>query len=620
MASKMWYLTSDNDNRIIYVYPEKLEIVIGRSPDPELCDFTIHDDVSISRRHAVLKLGDTGLNVKDLGSRYGTFINNSNKKLENDSECPLKNNDIVKLGKMKCVWRVNETNFVTCTSTLKGENLQILKQVLSKIGGQLKNEWDDSCEYLTMPAITLTIKVVLALVQGSYIVTTEFWSKCVEVINANSPLPNPKDFRPDILESTLNKDLVSFLPDKRRISLFAGKKFIFFSKRQFDMYKAVLYKGNAIPLFYNESTMSKPSLCDENTVVIQYNFTSASQETEAQRNHITEVVDYLKSNGKRVIADPEIGLAVLNCSTAKYCNPNFNFSSEVVKQTSTQQSNKILAPETQETVGNTRQRENVIINESLLGNNSKRKISDINDDDFQTSVNKKLATGNSSSAHQTSVKDCNKRKHDDEEQSLNPTTKKMAIDNDDNMFNFVTPKNTEPLMPASDKLNLAKPQKRKADFDNGDDDLFNFVQNENSDDNSKRSMFEDKKTEQKTSSVKNTITSEEISAMRGAKLAELNNANIAWNPDILKHKIKQEKDDSLDEKMSELDIGSVLVTVNASLIKKEPIEIEDDEPVKNFKKFKKVWPLRKQITVIPKSSMIIKNDDKDTNSLTNNSA
>lgn len=594
----MWYLTSDSDDKIIYVVPQKKEIVVGRSPDQSICDYAIQDDPSISRKHAVVMNLENSMYIKDLGSRYGTFVNDS--KVEN-TNIQLKDNDVVKFGKMGSIWKVHEDNFITCTSTLKGENLTTLKQVLTKIGGVLKADWDDTCRYLTMPAITLTIKVVLALVQGSHIVTTQFWNKCLTAITNCEALPNPNNYTPEIVESTLNKDSVSFLPNNKRGELFAGKKFIFFSKRQHDMYKPVLLKGSATPLLLSESKLSKSKLADDDMVIIQYNITSTSQETEAQRNQITDIVNYLKGKGKRVIADAEIGLAILYVSIDKYCNPGFNFTSEVVRQApAPANQNKVLAQDTQDKTPT--RKDNVIINESLSSgnddNSAKRKLSD---DEMETNASKKFATNVSNTSTENA-----KRKYDDEGSSN--VNKKMAIDNsdDNDLFNFITPGSNDisNKTKSADKLNLAKPQKRKAGFDSNEDDLFNFVQNEEND--TSRRMFEEEEVSAKKNKH-NIVTTEDIAAMRGSKLEELNKINQNWNANIMKpNEIKKEADE-LDDKMNRLDIGSVVVTIKENLIiKKEPIEIEDrSNGLKNFKKFKKVWPIKMQVTVIPKSSMSI---------------
>lgn len=618
----MWYLTSERDSRVIYVVPQNNSITIGRSIDGQTCNFAISDDASISRKHATLSHSD-GLILLDLGSRYGTFVNDLSTLIDPNVPVKLQDRDVVRFGKLESVWKVNESKFVTCTSTLKGENLQNLKTCLANLGGTLKNEWDDTCMYLTMPAITLTIKVVLALVQGSQIVTTDYWNKCLEAINNNTVLPDPNKFIPQIVESTLNKEIVSFIPNTQRRTLFEGKKIVFFSRKQFDMYKTVLQKSAGSPLLLSETKMSKSQLCGQDVIVIQYNILNL--ETQITRNQIKDIVDHMKTMGKRVVADAEIGLAILYCSTEKYCNPNFNFSSEVVKQTTSgvQKPANVLAQESQDVKYDLQnKKENIIINESLISeeaqmNGSKRKLSD---DNIQENANKKLAKDIMPSGNNRSMK--RKNSGDTNIEESNPIKRHATADsenNDDEIFNFITPNNNNSNNQnkgLEKKLNLTKPIKRKHDVSFGadDDDLFQFVQDKskNSTEGTKQSIFtiknshsnlDDETQEDVQPVIKKNIGNDniDISALRGSKLEELMKSNIDNNANdkIDMHKIKKEKDD-LDSKMNDLNLGTTIVTVKKELIvKKEPVIVESHNSTgKNFKKFKKVWPLKMQVTLM----------------------
>jgi nijmegen breakage syndrome protein 1 len=42
------------------------------------------------------------------------------------------------------------------------------------------------------------------------------------------------------------------------------------------------------------------------------------------------VTEYLKSRGKRVIPESEIGLAVLHCSVDRHCNPDYSIASALI--------------------------------------------------------------------------------------------------------------------------------------------------------------------------------------------------------------------------------------------------------------------------------------------------
>lgn len=629
----MWCLTAEHDNRVIYIVSSN-QTVVGRNVDNQACNFAIPDDASLSRRHVMLTVIDNELFLQDLGSRYGTFVNSN--KAEHNVKIKLQENDVVKFGKLFSVWKVKVIDLVTCTSTLKGENLQNLKLTISKIDGILKGDWDDTCKYLTMPAITLTIKVVLALVQGSDIVTVDFWNKCLENVASFKALPDPTEYLPNIVESTLNKEVVSFLPDSRRKALFKGKKFVFFSKRQHEMYKTVLIKSGATPMLLSESRMTTSMLCAEDVIVIQYIATGASQETQSQKKTINDIVAQLKNKGKRVVADAEIGLAILYCSLNKYCNPNFSFTSEVVKQTSAPAKNtKVLAPESQDSAFE-QKNENVVIDESLMsedhanGHSNKRKFNDVTTEG-QANANKKLAT----SCLVANIKtESTKRRLSDDDKSVNPT-KKVAMDKENNsevlqnppetldndssdIFNFVKTGSTNNTAGNKvKKLNLARPQKRKMDDNNEDENLFNFVQSEvpnsqvtidKTDTNNtskqnfsifnfnKKKNNSDEAVDEKQNVPKvQPLTTDEISAMRGSKLKELMELNSNALPTL-----KKEKSEELEEQMNKLDLCCTIVTACNNLIVKRESLIETDisstvhnTSLKNFKKFKKVWPIRR---------------------------
>jgi FHA domain/zinc-ribbon domain len=71
---------------------EHERITVGRSPD---CDIFL-DDVTVSRRHALLKQADGGFLIEDQGSLNGTFLNR--RRIES---APLEDGDEVQIGKYK---------------------------------------------------------------------------------------------------------------------------------------------------------------------------------------------------------------------------------------------------------------------------------------------------------------------------------------------------------------------------------------------------------------------------------------------------------------------------------------------------------------------------------------
>jgi pSer/pThr/pTyr-binding forkhead associated (FHA) protein len=74
---------------------EQDSITVGRSPD---CDIFL-DDVTVSRRHALLKRDEGQFFIEDQGSLNGTFLNR--RRIES---APLEDGDELQIGKYRLIF------------------------------------------------------------------------------------------------------------------------------------------------------------------------------------------------------------------------------------------------------------------------------------------------------------------------------------------------------------------------------------------------------------------------------------------------------------------------------------------------------------------------------------
>ena len=74
---------------------ERTQTTVGRTPD---CDIFL-DDVTVSRRHAIVARGAGGFTIEDLGSLNGTFLNRH--RIE---KADLENGDEVQIGKYRLIF------------------------------------------------------------------------------------------------------------------------------------------------------------------------------------------------------------------------------------------------------------------------------------------------------------------------------------------------------------------------------------------------------------------------------------------------------------------------------------------------------------------------------------
>lgn len=125
------------------------EITVGRLA----CNILLSDG-SVSRKHAMLLRSTTSVRLKDLNSRHGTFLNFSCEPIAKYETFDVKEGDLIRFGRIENTYRLEKIKFSVCSSKLKADGIEKLRNQLKVIDGAFMADWSTQCTHLIMPNIT----------------------------------------------------------------------------------------------------------------------------------------------------------------------------------------------------------------------------------------------------------------------------------------------------------------------------------------------------------------------------------------------------------------------------------------------------------------------------------
>ncbi|XP_060822078.1 uncharacterized protein LOC132910412 [Bombus pascuorum] len=351
----MWYLVNEQGVRI-YLKPNQ-ETLIGRKK----ADILLPNDKSISKEHAsisVTKVEEIRSNeptsickLKDLKSKYGTFIVHERDIIQlTETECILKHQDTIRFGLQNHVFKVINVPIITTVSTLCDDEIERLKQLMEEIDGVIitDSDWRRASTYLTVGNAILTLKLASAMASALPIVTMKYWDKVKSAIDNGQQLPDANNFVPSISEPLIAKRKVLISPNKKRTTLFENLTFIHFSTTQYRKYKKIIRIAGGISKLFERADLTTTEFCNPNVIVLQYPDNDSTQITENIFCIYHSIQQALKANNYRMIAEVEICLAILHCSTEKYCNPMYKFAKLLKRSERKDDSCEILNLDTQD--------------------------------------------------------------------------------------------------------------------------------------------------------------------------------------------------------------------------------------------------------------------------------
>eukprot|EP00794_Sanderia_malayensis_P018765 gene18765-20656_t len=342
----MWILEGIRGNTKKYNLMPNKEYIVGRKD----CQILLANDASISRRHALIRIQNKvsspdlcDIVLTDI-SKYGSFVNG--KKLSSRTDVKLNPNDEILFGQCQERYRLTAHAFVIAMSCINKKELKSnIKDIVQKLGGIIVNEWNKDCTHLIMEEVTFTVKTVSALASARPIVTPKYLEDCLECCEQlSTPLPNPKAYFPKLVEPSLKGKEELFQPDEERRHVFRDKNFIFLSKRQHKRLSvSIELAGGTMNVYETKEDDVMQRMFSNDSLFLAPESKDESAFSHEQCRWIKTVMERLKLMNLRPIKESEIGLAILNVSLEKYCNPMSSSDNSIAGTTNSQIMQETLA-------------------------------------------------------------------------------------------------------------------------------------------------------------------------------------------------------------------------------------------------------------------------------------
>lgn len=206
------------------------------------CHFNFHADASISRSHALLRVGTLSatqlrdpssrpsLVLEDLASRFGSFVN--------EEQCfgsrELQHGDQLSFGARRTILRVRYQVFILVASRIQRANRARVHETCQQIGMHLvPTERKDATHCVMDPGrIVATVKVLWALVYNQPVVTTPWLYAILARKSMAEPLPRCDDYLPT--DDHVPAVGSSYLPNPMRKTLYHRQALVFLAPQSME--------------------------------------------------------------------------------------------------------------------------------------------------------------------------------------------------------------------------------------------------------------------------------------------------------------------------------------------------------------------------------------------------
>ncbi|CAH1953575.1 unnamed protein product [Acanthoscelides obtectus] len=311
----LFSLTNTHTGTKFYLLQTKYEV--GRKN----CSFLIENDVSISRKHAVIEVQDDKVTVTDAGSKYKSLLNG--KSMEPNVACVLKHGDEIQFGVYNSKFRLEREKYVTTATRLPGAEKIQLKNDIEAVRGSYVEDWSHDCTHLTVKEIALTVKVLYALIDDKPIVLPQYWTKLKDHVRSGEEFPKVENYNNPPVSGTL-LSRVEWKRGINRRNMFKNKLFIFLTENNKQIMEGVIARLGGTSIAWEKKPMPLQDIekSPKQIIVVQ-------PLEKTQNSSFQELVELVSKRGQRLIPQQEIALAVVSGNCEKDCNPEFDRASEV---------------------------------------------------------------------------------------------------------------------------------------------------------------------------------------------------------------------------------------------------------------------------------------------------
>lgn len=152
----------------------------------------------------------------------------------------------------------------------------------------------------------------------------DYWREYIKCAKNNESLSNVEDFMPELKEEYLINNPSLLRANSQRRRLFKDKTFLFMTQKRMKRFEKIIHLAGGKCLSLDKTVgFRKTDLLKTQYIPVRYSTSTQSQGSQV----ITNITSLIITNGRRLIAEDEIGLAIFHSTIEQFCNPDKHIAS-----------------------------------------------------------------------------------------------------------------------------------------------------------------------------------------------------------------------------------------------------------------------------------------------------